>query len=187
MNPLTSIYQSALGDKFHELPYELKQFHGTLGYHTFEGRCVIEGPKTRVARMLAKILQLPDASAEAPLLFHLQMARTWEQWERHFPSRVMRSLLEYNGKFLVESLGPSKLFFEPIFADGKLSLNLKRMTFCGVPCPRWLFPRVKADETGSGGVLHFDVAAAVPLIGQLVAYKGYLKVATSGDNHGHRV
>jgi hypothetical protein len=187
MNPLTSIYQSALGDKFEELPVELKRFHGTLGYHTFEGSCVIEGPKTWAARLLAKMLHLPEASAEAPLLFHLQMARTWEQWERHFPGRVMRSVLEHNGEFLVEALGPSRLFFLPVFADGRLSLNLKHMTFCGIPCPRWLFPRVKADETGSGGVLHFDVAAAVPLIGQLVAYKGYLNVASSGDDDGHRV
>lgn len=44
----------------------------------------------------------------------------------------------------------------------------------GVPCPRWLMPRIVAHERGGDDALHFDVQAVVPMAGLVVHYQGHL-------------
>jgi hypothetical protein len=51
------------------------------------------------------------------------------------------------------------------------------MRFLGVPCPRWLMPRIVAEETGNEGRLHFRVAAALPLVGVVASYRGHLDLS----------
>jgi hypothetical protein len=41
--------------------------------------------------------------------------------------------------------------------------------------PRWLMPRVDAREHAADGVFHFAVEIALPAIGRLVRYEGWLK------------
>jgi hypothetical protein len=43
-----------------------------------------------------------------------------------------------------------------------------------IPLPRILAPRIVATEREEGGRFHFDVAAALPLVGPVVRYRGWL-------------
>ena len=47
----------------------------------------------------------------------------------------------------------------------KLEMQLVRLHFLGVPCPRWLLPAIVAEETATTGRLHFRVQASLPLVG----------------------
>ena len=50
-------------------------------------------------------------------------------------------------------------------------------TWHGIPLPKSVLPRIKAEErVDEGGRHRFDVEIAVPLAGRLVAYRGYLEV-----------
>lgn len=169
-----------MGDQFELLAPELQLFHGRLGYYKFSGSCVIEGPTKLLARGLHRLLGLPRTSTERPLSFDLQLSRAWEKWERHFPTGVMTSVLEFDGAHIVERLGPARLIFTPVRDGQSLSLKLERFTVLGIPCPSFLFPRVKADERGEDGRVHFDIAVDAPLIGKLVAYRGHLDVTSKG-------
>ncbi|AIY39777.1 miscellaneous; unknown [Collimonas arenae] len=51
---------------------------------------------------------------------------------------------------------------------------IQRITFCELPCPKFLLPSILAEETGAGGKLYFNVAATLPLVGILAEYRGYL-------------
>ena len=55
------------------------------------------------------------------------------------------------------------------------------MKFWGLTCPKWLMPHVLAKETGDAEKLHFQVAAALPLIGVVVSYSGYLEVGSKAQ------
>jgi hypothetical protein len=63
-------------------------------------------------------------------------------------------------------------------AGGTLEMRLRSLHFLGIPCPRWLLPRVVAEETGAGDRLHFRVEASLPLIGIVAGYRGHLVVLT---------
>ena len=67
-------------------------------------------------------------------------------------------------------------------ADG-LHLVPQRAWFLGIPLPPFLLPRVRAvasEETGPEGPRYtFDVAAALPGIGLVVHYRGWLRPQSS--------
>ncbi|HYE39941.1 MAG TPA: DUF4166 domain-containing protein, partial [Ramlibacter sp.] len=109
-----------------------------------------------------------------PLRFELQCEAGSETWTRHFPARTMRSCLGLHGTEVVETLGAARLVFALEERGGALVMVLRGMRFLGVPCPRWLLPRVQARETGRDGRLHFDVSATLPVIGQVAGYRGWL-------------
>ena len=47
----------------------------------------------------------------------------------------------------------------------------------GIPLPLGLAPRSKAKEWDKGGVFHFDVPIALPLVGTIVHYRGSLRAS----------
>lgn len=102
-----------------------------------------------------------------------------EIWTRHFPSRRMRSVLFADGDELVEKLGLFCLRFTLEPADGRLRMKLRRITAFGVPCPRWLFPDVFAEEHGEGQRFHFEIHMTMPFAGRVVRYRGYLDLTAS--------
>ena len=77
-----------------------------------------------------------------------------------------------------EHLGPLHLHFQLHRCAASLDMQLRRLTVFGLPWPRWLAPTIKAREYASAGRFHFDVEAAMPLIGHVVAYTGHLDFAT---------
>ena len=60
-------------------------------------------------------------------------------------------------------------------------MALRSMRFLGIPCPRWLLPRIVAREQGAGERLHFEIRASVPLFGQVTGYRGWLDVPRAGE------
>jgi hypothetical protein len=57
---------------------------------------------------------------------------------------------------------------------GTLSLVVRRWDMFGIPMPRLLLPRVTAGEHEANGRFHFSVDIALPLVGRLVCYEGWL-------------
>lgn len=60
--------------------------------------------------------------------------------------------------------------------EGRLLMRLERLRFLGIPCPRWLMPRVLAEETGDADRLLFKVEASLPWIGTVTRYRGHLVI-----------
>ncbi|WP_443083400.1 DUF4166 domain-containing protein [Variovorax sp. PBL-E5] len=73
-------------------------------------------------------------------------------------------------------MGAARLDFDLREAGGRLEMHLRGLRFLGVPCPRWLLPRLVAEETGDGDRLHFRVRASLPLVGTVTSYRGHLRI-----------
>ena len=56
----------------------------------------------------------------------------------------------------------------------RLGLVLRRWDILGLPMPRWLMPHVTAGEHADDGRFHFLVDIALPVLGRLVRYEGWL-------------
>lgn len=171
-----SMYQSAMGTAFDRLHPALKRFHSLTGRWTLQGQVHIEPPQHRLGRLLARWTGTPRAPREGPIEFQLQAAPQREHWLRRFPGFQMASALSLQHGEIVERLGPATLHFTLAEQSGALAMQLQRMRFAGVPCPRWLMPRIHASERGEGNRLHFDVRADVPGCGRVVHYRGHLEV-----------
>ena len=61
--------------------------------------------------------------------------------------------------------------------DGGIEWTVERVRALGVPLPARWFSGVRARESAQGERYAFDVQAALPVIGPLVHYRGWLDVA----------
>lgn len=187
-----SLFESVLGGRFAGLAPALQRFHRLSGRHVLEGVVETEPPATALGRALAWCLGTPRRAMTGPIRFELDAAPAIETWTRCFPARTMRSRMELVDGRVVERMGPARLTFALDEVDGRLRMRLERMRFCGIPCPAWLRPRLLAEETGEGDRLHFHIEAAVPVIGRVVGYRGWLRVpgddtrVTGTDSHDPR-
>jgi hypothetical protein len=105
-----------------------------------------------------------------------------ESWIRHFPAQTMTSRMRLVGGQIQEQLGAAQLTFNLAAVDGALKMELAKMRFLGVPFPKWLMPRIVAEETGAEGQIHFRVVAALPLCGVVASYCGHLDLITKATS-----
>ena len=172
----TPVYQQHLTTRFDSLPEKVRAFHALQGKHKLEGRVTIRGAETTVGRLLAVLMGFPAEAPSQPFSFQLDATPTREVWTRLFPTRTMRSCLSVRGEYLTEAFGPIRLFFKLDTNAEKLEMHLKRMTFLGVPLPRFLIPGVQASERSAEGLFHFHIVASWPANKRVVSYTGTLDV-----------
>lgn len=171
-----SLYEQVLGASYGRLPAAVQRFHRLTGYTLLHGWVEIKEPGSLLARLLALCLGAPRRGGNGSLRFELEASPQAEIWTRHFPTRTMTSRLQFAAGTVEERLGAARLTFGLTASKDKLSMTLLRMRFYGVPCPRWLLPRVVAEERGIGDQLHFDVHAALPIVGTVAHYRGHLAI-----------
>lgn len=170
-----TLYERTLGqDAYARLPLAVQRFHSLAGPHVFTGQVRTYAPQSRLSRLLALCLGTPRQDSQGPLRFELQSSADSEQWTRSFPAQTMRSKLTLERSLIVERLGPASLRFRLCASEHSLAMELDSLSFLGIPCPRWLLPQVLAVESGQAEALHFKVRAALPLVGEVAHYEGYL-------------
>jgi len=173
-----SLYERVMGADFATLAPALQRFHRLAGRHELHGVVETQAPSSWVSGLLARGLGSPLQAAAGAIRFELAAAPTLEIWTRHFPSRTMRSRLQFDEGRVAERMGLARMTFTLEAIDGRLRMRLQRLRFLGVPCPAWLRPRIVAEETGEGDSLHFRIEAEVPGLGRVVSYRGHLVVPT---------
>lgn len=169
-----SVYEAAMGADFGRLHPTVQRFHRIKGQARLSGTVECVPARHWLGRWLARALGAPRHAARGPLSFELEAQPAQEHWVRHFPGCTMASTLRLIDGQLVERLGAATLVFRLSAEQGALHMHLDRMRFFGVPCPRWLLPRLAAVERGEGDRFDFQVQAWVPGLGCVVNYAGHL-------------
>ncbi len=173
-----SLFEAVMGERYASLPTAVQRFHRLRGRHTLTGWVETRPPATLLARALGLVLGTPRQSLEGTLQFVLDAEPAQETWTRHFPHATMRSRLQLAGGRVSESLGPARLAFDLAAEHEALHLVLVSLRVFGIPCPRWLMPRVVAEESGAGDTLFFEVSAALPVVGTITGYRGRLDLGS---------
>ncbi len=171
-----SLYRQVLDKSFECLPAAVRRFHQLSGHQAFSGWVETRRPESVLARFLAMCLGTPQQATSGVIRFELTATPEQETWTRHFPTQTMRSRFRRREAWVEEKLGASTLRFQLHATESGLVMELQSLRFFGVPCPRWLLPTVVAKEHGNEDRLHFEVSAALPLVGVVAAYKGHLVV-----------
>ncbi len=171
------MYEQAMGAHYARLPLAVQRFHRLTGRTILHGWVETHAPDSALARLLAYCLGTPRRASSGPLCFVLEVGPDMESWIRHFPAKTMTSRMRLVGGQVEEQLGAAQLTFNLAAVDGTLKMELARMRFLGVPCPKWLTPRIVADETGGEDQVHFMVVAALPRVGVVASYRGHLDLS----------
>jgi hypothetical protein len=183
--PQPSLMKRLLGHAWEELPATIQQAHDVHRVLVLEGRADAISSPNPVARLFAWLFRFPRNSENMPLRVEMRSEDDGsETWTRFYPDVTMRSNLrnvDPASRQLDEVFGPVAIRLQWEVTEQGLALSAIGAKLFGIPLPGFLRPRSKACESvGRDGRFHFDVDIAMPMIGAIVSYSGYLQPA---DDH----
>ena len=170
------VYARVLGSVFATLPPALRALHDFGPHVTLTGTATVTRGGNPLARLIGAAMRFPPPG-DWPLRVDFEERRGAERWTRHFGPHRFSSTLSAAGRCVAERFGPLRFVFDIPAGPHGLAMHLRRWTAFGLPLPLALAPRIKAREWQDGEDFRFDVAVALPLIGQVVRYTGRLALA----------
>ena len=174
------LQQQILGSAWDRLPSPLREMHQVSGRAEAEGRAAVIRGRGPLAWLIGRLLRFPNTGEDVPLRVSFQAKDGRETWTRDFAGNRFSSL-QYAGRgrwqrLLVERFGPLAFAMALVLEeDGRLRLVMRHWRAFGLPLPLWLGPRSEAFESAEKGRFNFSVEISHPLIGRIIAYKGWLK------------
>jgi saccharopine dehydrogenase-like NADP-dependent oxidoreductase len=170
----TPLYLRVLGEPVRGLPARVAELHDVRTETRWRGRADVERGTGLVPRVAGLIAQLPPTSRDVPLTVTFTPEDGDEIWTRDFGGDVFRSRQGEQGRCVWERVGPVRFVFRPTTDADGLRLVLEEVRALGVRLPRPLWPRIATREWQEGGRYRFSVEAALPVVGNLVRYTGWL-------------
>jgi hypothetical protein len=163
--------------------------HGSVSTSTVTGRATVVRGGGLLARAVATLFGFPPSAEDVELKVTFRRAGGVETWQRefgahHFVSVQFAGAGRYEG-LLCERFGPFTFGIALVVDGRELRLVVRRWSLLGIPLPRGLAPRVDSFETEAQRRFELKVAIALPLIGDLVHYTGWLdptSTPTPGDS-----
>jgi len=177
-SPCPTLFQSALAERWDQLPPEVQALHSVQDVESFSGTAQVTRGNSLIARLAAWFFGFPPAAERVPLTVTKFRTETGEIWERNFGGRIFRSYLtpapvphRYRERFWLFN------YEQDLPVDGGcMRLPVRRGWFLGVPLPRFILPQSDSREYARDGAFHFDVALGAPLGGGLIVrYRGQLQ------------
>lgn len=155
----------------------VQDMHGGHRSIQAHGRADVEGDLTYRARLLRRLLSLPEPGADQPIRVRIDRHAGIETWTREFHHGRMRSILARGERGeLHERLGPMTLRFRLLRHGDAIEWQLVGARFLGLPLPRPLLGQVTSRSGSANGRYRFDIDARPPMFGRLIAYRGWLEI-----------
>jgi len=183
------LYRRVLGERYDLMPEPLRKMHDVSGRQTAAGIASVERGQGPAARLIAWVFRFPRAGTDVPVTVDLIARNGGEIWERHFSGKKMLSIQEEGrAGLLIERFGPFAFSMAVTVDAGRLSLHMREGWVLGVPLPGFVLPRITAFEHDAGDRFNFHVDLALPVIGRVVRYIGWLEPVEAptscGTNRG---
>ncbi|HWW77150.1 MAG TPA: DUF4166 domain-containing protein [Pyrinomonadaceae bacterium] len=195
------LYERLVGAGWETLDEAVRRFHPSGKGVRAAGTFAVRRGRGPFARLLARLMNLPESGEAVPLLLRVTPHAGGERWRRSFAGRDFVTEqrahagrrtagragplpAERAGPLLAERAGPVEMLFRLKAEGGVLVYAQEGVALCAgslrVPLPRRLAPRVEASErAGRGGRgVHVSVRVAAPLVGLVIRYEGL--VTTEG-------
>jgi NAD(P)-dependent dehydrogenase (short-subunit alcohol dehydrogenase family) len=172
------LFTRVLGSTFATLPDAIQNAHHLDEVLVLEGRASIEGAKTLLTRAIARLIGFPRDGRDVPASVTMRMVDGGEEWTRVFGGARFRTrLTPLDGipKRLIERFGPCAFNLRLTARPDGLDYTVTSGRFGFVPLPSFLLPRSAATErVDDAGRFQFNVPIALPGLGLLVHYRGWL-------------
>jgi NAD(P)-dependent dehydrogenase (short-subunit alcohol dehydrogenase family) len=174
------LYARVMGKDFPFLPPTVRALHLVNGDLAASGMAEVVRGRRLIARLLCWIMRFPAAAAEVPVSIWMREEGGVETWRRDFGGTAFSSRLAQKGGRLTERFGPIRFGFALHREPDGLTMHFARWWLGPLPMPRFLMPRGTAREYEAEGRFHFDVPIALPLVGPVIHYRGWLTPQVAG-------
>ncbi len=172
-----ALFRRLLAEAFDRLPEATRRLHRGRPAIVADGEAEVEASGSAMGRLLARLLSMPVRSGRVPLRVVIEQREGREYWSRRFGNETMRTQMRAMDGLIVERFGPFSMRMRLEAHEDGIDMRLVGGACLGVPIPRWLLPRVTAEERVDERGRHlFRVDISLPLLGRLVAYAGHLDV-----------
>jgi len=180
----TSLFQRLFTTRFNSMPLPWQIFHKAVGQHEFEGESEVLRGESLILQLLATLLRLPSTS-QVPIKLVIEKKGEGERWSRYFGKSYFSTYLYLDDKnkpyeehfYLRERFGPLCFGLVLSIEDETVFWRIDRWWFFSVPLPKFFAPRSQTKEfIDAKGRYAFDIDLSVPLLGRLIAYRGWLKI-----------
>ena len=168
------LYRRLMGPRFDALPPLVRAIHQVHGDAGAAGKGDVKRGRGWPARMLGSLMRFPPNGAY-PLHVDFAERDGRECWTRHFGDYHFSSGLSAWKGLAAERFGPLRFGFDLPSDSEKLEMVLRRWSMFGIPLPLFLAPRITAREWQEEDRFRFNVAVAMPLIGPVIDYSGWLR------------
>lgn len=170
----TPLYARIMGADFARLQPSVRALHQVNAELVASGTADVVRGRHPLARLIGWAMGFPPDGRKVPVSVWMREEAGGERWRRDFGGICFESRLSQRGALLVEQFGPLRFGIELRHEPSGLSMPFRRWWIGPVPMPAFLLPRGMAREYEVGHRFHFDVPIALPLIGLLVHYRGWL-------------
>ncbi len=174
---LAPLFVAALGARFATLPAPLRALHGA-GFRAWRGEAEVVPARGWLARILARMVRFPRTAGRVTLRVTMMAEPDGsEVWTRHFgEAPPLRSrLFPCTPGVVEEAMGPLRVRLALQPDTTGLTLRCAGWRLGPLPLPTALAPRSTCLESvDAEGRFAFDVPVAMPLIGAVVRYRGWL-------------
>jgi hypothetical protein len=174
-------FQQSLGSAFRQLPEPVRRVHSLSQPLATTGVADIETASGLIPRAICSIAGLPKPGRGTPVSVTFALdGHGGERWDRRFGrrryvSRIAASAAESG--VVVEHFGPFALVFRLTPKAEGLAWSLARWKVFGVLLPRASTPQIECLEGSDGGRFTFDIDVSFPVIGKVIHYRGWLRLA----------
>lgn len=173
------LYRQVLGRAFDTLPAQIQAIHDSSQSRRWRGETSVRRGGGVMADLLAKAFGFPPESDQTPVQVQFTPKDGHETWRRTFGPASFSSVQSQgtgrNAHLLVERFGPISVALALVVEGGRLFLVPRRWSLFGLPLPKALLPNGQSFEAEDEGKFYFDVEIAAPVVGLIVAYKGWLE------------
>lgn len=174
--PAPALFSQVLGDNFKSLPAALQEGHKVLNTKIMQGRVEITRGTNPLTNLMANIIGFAKTQTDTPISITMDIRNGKEVWTRTIDGKPFRSTLSLGPKpnEIYEQFGPIK--FKMLFRveNQKLHYDIVSASIYGIPYPKSFLPKSATHERQEHGKFIFDVDISLPLLGRLIAYKGWL-------------
>jgi hypothetical protein len=171
------LYERLVGEGWDVLDEPVRRLHlCERGVGVF----AVRRGRGRLARVVARLMGLPQSGEEVALRLSVEPHGGGERWRRNFAGKeFVTEQGEHAAGLLAERTGPFELLFRLkaeggalLYAQEDAALRVKSLR---VRLPRLLAPRVEAWERADEGSVRVSVCVTAPLVGPLISYEGLVR------------
>ena len=175
---MSALYRRVLGDALDALPAQLRALHDSDEPRRWCGRAEVRRGSGILSRLVGWGMRLPRQSSDVAVSVTFTPQDQGEVWQRDFGGVLFQSY-----QYVRPGADPGVIQERFGWIDVSVALQVDRdrlvltprgWSIFGVSLPRALLPSGESFETQVDGRFVFDVEIAVPWVGRIAAYRGWL-------------
>lgn len=160
-----------------QLAPAVQRMHAEGSVVEASGRAYVDGETHLAARLMRRLLTLPEPGAGQAIAVTIERHATHERWSRRFVRGRMQSTLRAGShRQLHERLGPVTLRFALRRDGDAIDWQLQGVRLLGLSLPRRFCGTVLSRSGVRDGRYAFDIDTHLPWVGRLVVYRGWLEI-----------